>query len=121
LVLHSVFEPLGEKVAVEVLATRVTADTASSLAFIFHELATNAVQYGALSSTDGHVELRGSEAADRSYLAWVERGGPPVQPTRPGFASRVLELSMNPEAGEVLVASVPDGLTARIFVKRPRS
>lgn len=46
LLLQSVLEPFGERVTVEVPASRLAADTASSLALIFHELATNAVKYG---------------------------------------------------------------------------
>lgn len=120
LLLHSVLEPFGEKVAIEVPASRLAADTASSLALIFHELATNAVKYGALSSAEGYVEVHGIETADGTRLAWIERGGPPVasQPARRGFGSRLLARSMKPEAGEVQVAFEPEGLTARIFLKK---
>lgn len=120
MLLHSVLEPFGERIAIEVPASGLAADTASSLALIFHELATNAVKYGALSSADGSVELQGIETADGTHLRWIERGGPTVhrQPTRRGFGSRLLERSMKPEAGEVQVAFEPEGLTARIFLKK---
>ena len=114
---------IGKSVAIEVPTSRVAADTASSLALIFHELATNAVKYGALSTADGYVELHGTEAAEGTRLTWVERGGPPVdlQPTRRGFGSRLLERSMKPEAGEVQVAFRPEGLTATIFLNKATS
>jgi two-component sensor histidine kinase len=70
-------------------------DQIVGLALCFHELATNATKYGALSRTEGRVEIawRTREAASgrRLELTWTERGGPPVAPpARRGFGSRVL-------------------------------
>jgi two-component sensor histidine kinase len=62
------------------------------LTLALHELATNAVKYGALSVRGGSVELAWSRGEDRRLkLLWRERGGPAVQPpTRCGLGSRVL-------------------------------
>ncbi|WP_232834143.1 MULTISPECIES: sensor histidine kinase [unclassified Sphingomonas] len=65
------------------------------LALLFHELATNASKYGALSTDGGTVTLtvrRGDEAVT---LAWVERGGPRVEvPEKSnGFGSQLIELA----------------------------
>ena len=68
-----------------------------------HELATNAVKYGALSGLSGRVEVRwGVDAAGetpRLWLSWSERDGPPVNvPTHRGFGSRLIERGL---AGEL--------------------
>ena len=68
-------------------------DTAQAVAVILHELATNAAKYGALSTANGHVELKWSHGADgRLNLRWAETGGPAVRlPTRRGFGGRIIE------------------------------
>ena len=50
-----------------------------SLALLLHEFATNAVKYGALSSSAGAVAIECSEDDGRFALTWTERGGPPVE------------------------------------------
>jgi PAS domain S-box-containing protein len=66
---------------------------AQAIAISLHELATNAAKYGSLSTTDGHVEIAWSHAADgRLSLWWNETGGPRVKaPTHRGFGTRVME------------------------------
>jgi two-component sensor histidine kinase len=68
---------------------------AQDLALIFHELRTNAVKYGSLSSANGHVaiegHIEGTDGKAQFRFAWRESGGPPViEPTRQGFGSSVL-------------------------------
>jgi two-component sensor histidine kinase len=60
-----------------------------------HELATNAVKYGALSSDAGRVDVRWIVAGQQLRLTWSERGGPPVTPPeRYGFGTRLIERSV---------------------------
>ena len=71
-------------------------NAALSLALILHELATNAAKYGALSVSEGVVDLVWSveraEGTDIFRLVWQERGGPEVsEPARRGFGSRLVE------------------------------
>jgi two-component sensor histidine kinase len=68
-------------------------NTAQTIASSLHELATNAVKYGSLSTADGDVEIVWSHKADgRLSLRWTESGGPPVAPpTHCGFGTRILE------------------------------
>ena len=69
-----------------------------ALALGLHELATNALKYGALSDAAGRVEIRWeiTEGEDRLLrFTWAERNGPKVSvPTRRGFGTRLLERTL---------------------------
>lgn len=94
----------------------IAGDVAVALALMLHELSTNAVKYGALSSRSGRVALRRAEARDGQVrLDWVERDGPPVAPAgRRGFGSRLLDVGLAGVGGKVEPAFDPDGFKARI-------
>src|SRR5215469_9321052 len=68
-------------------------NTAQAVAVTLHELATNAVKYGALSVDTGKIDLAWSHDPNGSLnLRWTETGGPIVKPpTRKGFGSRMME------------------------------
>ncbi len=68
--------------------------TATPLALLFHELATNAAKYGALSRHDGRVEITSEIAGDNFLLHWREIGGPAAKPGDAGFGSRLMSLSV---------------------------
>jgi len=70
----------------------LTPRAANALSLALHELATNAVKYGALSVETGRVEVRWTRIADGGFeLFWTETGGPPVaQPTHKGFGATLL-------------------------------
>jgi PAS domain S-box-containing protein len=87
------------------------------MALAFHELAINALKYGALSTAGGHVDIRWSvEDGDRLNIAWTEAGGPPVRPPeRRGFGSRIVELALpNELGGQVDVDYRAEGLRCQI-------
>ena len=77
------------------------AKPAVALAMGLHELATNAVKYGALSVDAGRVDLSWKMVnADVLQLRWVERGGPSVEaPVRKGFGRRLIERGLAHELG----------------------
>jgi two-component sensor histidine kinase/PAS domain-containing protein len=86
---------------------------ALALAMAFHELATNAAKYGALSCPEGCVCLRWSVDDQRTlHLDWDESGGPAVsEPSRKGFGSRLLErLLVRDLGGEIRLDYDPAGL-----------
>jgi two-component system CheB/CheR fusion protein len=93
-----------------------------AFALVIHELATNAVKFGALSGASGIVALEWSVAADgdgdgRDVLAfvWRETGGPPVtEPTRTGFGSLLLERGI--DDCKVQRSFTPEGLVCRIVL-----
>lgn len=64
---------------------------AGALALVVHELATNALKYGALSSPAGTVALTCRIELDQLHLSWREQGGPAVAgpPTRSGFGTEM--------------------------------
>jgi PAS domain S-box-containing protein len=73
---------------------RVGARAALSISMALHELATNAIKYGSLSSDKGRVDLSWSVAgagAEEFNMIWRETGGPEViAPLRKGFGSRLI-------------------------------
>jgi two-component system CheB/CheR fusion protein len=101
---------------------QVPPKTALTLAMAIHELATNAVKYGALSHPEGRLDVtwRIDEMAGdgKLVLDWIERGGPVVRPpaTR-GFGSTLIERSVAYELrGEARLSFPPEGATCRIIV-----
>ncbi len=70
----------------------LTPRAANALSLALHELATNAVKFGALSTEAGRVDLRWTKLAGGGFeLIWSESGGPPVSPpARKGFGSTLL-------------------------------
>ena len=98
---------------------------ALSLGMIFHELATNAAKYGALSAPGGRVMVDWSVANQkdrRLTLEWIESGGPPVgTPERRGFGTRMVERNVRHDlAGEVDLRYLADGFRAHISVPLDR-
>jgi two-component sensor histidine kinase len=94
----------GERVRVNGRDVRIDDRSATPLALFFHELATNAAKYGALSAPDGLVEI-GIDVADDvgTTLTWHECGGPPVAPpVERGFGSTLIEMSITRQLGGTL-------------------
>lgn len=89
---------------------------ALSLSLLLHELATNALKYGALSTSDGMIDLvwrietKGDDAT--LHVTWQESGGPAVPPpARKGFGSRLIGMGFGMGTSDVDYA--PDGVVAR--------
>jgi PAS domain S-box-containing protein len=97
---------------------------ALTMALVFHELATNAVKYGALSVESGQVDIFWSLDTDNSRLrlTWVESGGPPVTPpTRRGFGSRLIERGLRGEfRGSAMMDYRPNGLSCTMEAQLPQ-
>ncbi|MFL5211985.1 MAG: HWE histidine kinase domain-containing protein [Microvirga sp.] len=102
----------------------LAARAAVALGLAFHELATNAVKYGALSNETGSVSVMWTlENAAREqqlllHLIWTEQGGPPVEkPRRRGFGTRLIERGITLElGGEVELEHLPEGLRCEMHV-----
>jgi PAS domain S-box-containing protein len=103
-------------------SVRLLPATAVSLSMALHELATNAVKYGALSVPDGHVMVRWSlgraEARDVLTLKWEEQNGPAISPpSRQGFGMRLIERGLAHQLnGRAEIIFAPDGVRAEIEI-----
>jgi two-component sensor histidine kinase len=76
-------------------ALSLPAKLALALALIFHELATNAVKYGAFSSARGLLRVSWTLSGDRLNVFWDETEGPPVEQLgAPGFGTRLLKSAL---------------------------
>ncbi|MFP7672764.1 sensor histidine kinase [Marivita sp. S0852] len=87
-------DDLRSRVTLSGARMRITADAAQVIGMIVHELATNAVKYGALSQPGGRVTLDWDSEGEHNTVAfvWREQGVPRVAPpSRQGFGSQVLE------------------------------
>jgi two-component sensor histidine kinase len=100
----------------------VDAQRASLLTMALHELATNAVKYGALSNGYGVVSLLWEvvgeeEDAQTVRLTWRELGGPLVAPPeRKGFGSFLIERALQGGAGNAKLDYNPNGLICTLEV-----
>jgi two-component sensor histidine kinase len=123
--------PLAEIVRLELagFSDRVTAlgpplilnrRVAQTFSLIVHELATNAIKHGALSSPEGQVAIAWSisdAGADaRLRFHWREIGGPPVTaPVRRGFGTTLLEKAAASDFQAVpKILFAPEGLKYEI-------
>jgi len=115
--LSQLFAPYqgGDRERIGVVGEDIAIDdrSATPLALLFHELATNATKYGALSNDSGHVSVGIAIAGNDAVLAWHEQGGPPVTTPQSegGFGSQLIELSaVRQLGGSVERLWHPDGL-----------
>ena len=88
---------------------------ALALTLVLHELATNAVKYGALSNETGLVSLTWRideiDGLPQFRLRWQESGGPPVvPPSRRGFGSRLIQRTFSSTQAHSESAFLPAGL-----------
>jgi PAS domain S-box-containing protein len=108
---------IGSRVRLEGDRLVVTPTAAQALGMAFHELATNALKYGALSDEQGEVvvEWRIEAVGEEPELivAWREIGGPAVvTPGRAGFGTTIIErVTGQSLGGAVVMTYAPAGLT----------
>ncbi|HWA20355.1 MAG TPA: HWE histidine kinase domain-containing protein [Devosia sp.] len=88
------------------------------LGMAFHELATNAAKYGALSRPGGMLRVGWRLDGDALQVEWAEAGGPPVSPpSRSGFGRLLLERALAADLkGSVRLEFPETGLTCRLAV-----
>lgn len=106
-----------ERIRIEGKDGPVGPQAATCIALIVHELATNAVKYGALSSEAGTVTVTVESDESTSSILWREAGGPMIEslPTRSGFGSTMVERTVRAHKGlDVRHDWKPTGLVVTI-------
>ncbi len=92
-----------EKASIEGPPVRLRSRMADSIGLAIHELATNALKYGALSGDAGHIDVtwrvEGADGDRRLKLEWHERGVgvAATAPRRRGFGSELIERTLRYE------------------------
>ncbi|MDU0339568.1 sensor histidine kinase [Bosea rubneri] len=121
-ILLSPYEDMGAfsgRIRVAVPRMGVGEGAATTIALVIHELATNSLKYGALSSNEGTLDISGSVEGEDVKLVWLERGGPAVEPsTANGYGSRLVERSVKGQlGGSIEYAWEPAGLIVTLMLK----
>lgn len=115
--------PLNARVKVSVPELLVGEASATTLALVVHELATNSIKYGALSKSSGTLDVS-CQADDRDVvIVWKEEGGPAVvAPTGPtGFGSQLIAKSMAGQLGGTIAFDWPQsGVVVTLHVSKAR-
>jgi PAS domain S-box-containing protein len=108
----------GKRVGIEGPEVLLEPSAAQIVAVIFHELATNAAKYGALSAKDGRIVVAWSRSANgRLVLSWTEAGGPTVTvPTHEGFGTRAISAMVHQTKGEIRFDWRLEGLVCEIAI-----
>ena len=99
-------------------AVTLSPQLAVTMAMIIHELTTNAIKYGALSTAAGMIDVRwnvnSAEGTRKLTLDWRESGGPPVgAPSREGFGARLIRRGFGGQ-GTTQLNYFPTGLHCQI-------
>jgi len=110
----------GPKIAIKGSDVLLPPQSTSILAMTLHELATNAVKYGALSQNDGQLNVSWKKGRGETLmLTWEERGAPyvPKKPGRTGFGSQLIDKGIRHNlGGETKMEFRPTGLYVELKV-----
>ncbi len=108
----------GSRIAANGPMVRLRPAAAQTIALAVHELATNALKYGALSTVNGSLTVSWREIGGTLQLDWRESAGPRVSvPTRRGFGTRSVIASVETQlGGRVDFDWRPEGLVCRLLV-----
>ncbi len=120
--LATILGPLGygekeERIVLSGEDESVSADTLSGLAMIFHELATNATKYGALTESHGKVAIEWEKRAEGLHISWSESGGPQTtSPENSSFGTRLVAATVRQLGANMDHDWRKDGLVATIVL-----
>ena len=116
-------EPQEPRIDLSGIDVGVSAAAGASLALLFHEFATNATKYGALSSEKGTIKVLLGEEDGTIIVNWIELGGPSVVPPngREGFGGVLTRIAISNQLGGAIVRDWrPEGLAISLSVPRSR-
>ena len=110
---------LPDKIAVTGDDCAVGEQSATALALVIHEFATNAVKYGSLSTPSGRLTITCRRAGETFVVTWEERHGPPLggRPDHHGFGTMLAERAAKSQLGAVIRQDWgPAGLTITLTI-----
>jgi len=125
-VLLAPYDDLGAfsgRIRVSVPRMGVGEASATTLAMVVHELATNSLKYGALSSPNGTLDVSCTLPDTEIVIVWTERGGPPVEKPEGvgGFGSKLVTRSMSTQLGGSIDRQwLREGVVATIKISKER-
>jgi len=111
------------RIRVAVARMGVGERAATSLAMVIHELATNSVKYGSLSSDNGFLDVSSKSEGDWIEVIWTETGGPSVASDRSpeGFGSQfVTRIVSGQLGGELSHDWQPSGVVVTVRMRLDR-
>lgn len=114
---------LGDRVRLRGCDVNLSQATATSLALLFYEFATNASKYGALSVPGGRVAIDCRDDGDKLVLTWSEKGSPLIEkvPPQGGFGTRLTRATVeNQLRGTVVYDWTADGVSIRLEIPTAR-
>ena len=94
---------IGDRIRVDVPEVLVGEASITTVALVIHELATNSIKYGSLSSANGTVDISCSVEGRDVIIVWTEKGGPPLTVPRgqAGFGSKLVHTSITSQLGGI--------------------
>jgi two-component sensor histidine kinase len=117
---HSAYgRATGSRIAIDGPPAACSGHAINGIALTFHELATNAAKYGALTSDTGSVDISWRYEGDNLIVRWSERGGPRIEgpPRLRGFGSSLVENTIVRQFGGALDHQwAGDGLTVLLTI-----
>jgi PAS domain S-box-containing protein len=130
-VVNAALEPFGvagraQRIVISGENIRLPPKVILALGIALHELATNAVKYGAFSNAAGSIliawTIERKPEGERLMLRWQEKDGPPIAPpSRKGFGSQVIERGLAHElGGSTHLRYQPGGVVCTIDIPAPR-
>ena len=115
---HRVLKPYGNRIEIAGRTDALAQRYATPLALVIHELATNAMKYGALSIAGGSIAILWSTTEGQVSFCWKEYGGPrPLHSVSPpGFGSGMIDRILASVGGRIEHDWHESGLTAQIIL-----
>jgi two-component sensor histidine kinase len=120
---YEVTAAFSGRIRVAVPRMGVGEKTVTTLALVIHELATNSVKHGALSSDAGKLDISSSADERDVRVVWAETGGPSIEkvPDMHGFGSRMISRSLSEQlGGELSYDWRPSGVVITLRMHRQK-
>lgn len=115
-------EAFSGRIRVAVPRVGIGESSATTLALVIHELATNSMKYGALSSPLGTLDVAAAAPDTDLVIVWTEHGGPPVvDPGQAGgFGSALMKRGVASLGGAIDCEWLAEGIVVSIRVSMDR-